>query len=271
MAKAHHLTAALNVYRGDAVFPPAMAMQDGRRGRRDSSPSYRALLAPATIIAAGIINGATGANLPNAATKTYTPATNGVAPLNNAGRPATVTQLFPAGGNVAQLAYVLDVPRNLVFNGTHGASLIAMTLVVTGFDEWLIPITEQFVITATGTTKTVNGKKAWKYITSMAITSAGDATANTANLGWGNVFGLQYRTTDANAVMSMSNGVIDATCVVTKADDTAPPSATTGDARGTVAPSVASDGVKNFGFWMVPSDDSTAQLLFGQGVAALGF
>ncbi len=266
----HHLTAAANVYRGGATFPPAMAAQDGRRGRRDSGPSYRAILAPIAIIAAGILNGATGALLPNIGTITYTPATDNVAPLNNAGRPATVTKLFPGSGNVGVLAYVLDQPRNLIFNGTHGASLIAMTLVVNGFDEWLIPITEQFAITATGTTKTVNGKKAFKYITSMAITSAGNAQANTANLGVGNVFGLQYRTTDANSVLTMANGVIDATAVVTKADDTAP-SATTGDARGTVASSVASDGAKNFGFWQVPSDDSTAQTLFGQGVAALGF
>lgn len=267
----HHLTAAVNVYRGGAVFPPAMAAQDGRRGRRDSGLSYRALLAPVAIVAAGIINAATGALLPNIGTITYTPLTNGVAPLDNAGRPAVnLALLFPNGANQPTPVYVLDVPRNLIFNMTHGASLIASTLVVSGFDEWMIPITEQFLITATGTTKTVAGKKAWKYIASMAITSAGNAQANTANLGVGNVFGLPYRVTDANAVMTMANGVIDATAVVTKADDTAP-SATTGDARGTVASSVASDGVKNFGHWMVPSDDSTAQLLFGQGVTALGF
>lgn len=257
----HHLSAADNLLAGRANFQPHATLYDGARGYLLSCPSYRALGAALAIAAAALVNGATGAQLPNAATITYTAATDGVAPLNNGSKPVVAAVKMADG--TTQNVYPLDQPRNVTLNATHGASLIAMTLLVTGYDEYRVAIQELFTITATGTTKTVTGKKAFKWILSYAFTSAGNATTNTANVTWGNVFGLRYRVTDPNACIGMTNGVPDYTQVVVAADDTNPPTSSTGDCRGTFTPSVATDGVKKYAQWVVPSDPTTVAGLFG--------
>lgn len=260
MAK-HHLTAAQYILAGAANFSRHASLYDGARGYLLNTPSYRSLGAALAIAATALVNAATGAQLPNIATITYTAATDGVAPLNGASKPVAANVKMADG--TTQLVYPLDQPRNVTLNATHGASLIAMTLLVSGYDEYGVAISELFSITATGTTKTVTGKKAFKWILSYAFTSAGNATTNTANVAWGNVFGLRYRVTEANACIGMTNGVPDYTQVVVAADDTNPPTSSTGDCRGTFTPSVATDGVKKYAQWVIPSDPTTVAGLFG--------
>lgn len=265
MGSQHHLTAADSVLVGAAAYSRHQYLYGGRRGYLLNAPSYRALGAALAIAASALINAATGAQLPNAATITYTSATDTVAPLNGAGKPV-IANVGMADGNIYSV-YPLDQPRNVTLAVTHASSIVALSLVVSGFDEYGAAITETLAVTATGTSKTAAGKKAFKWVLSYAFTSAGNATADTANVAWGNVFGLRYRTTDKNAVIGMTNGVPDYTQTIVVADDTVPPSGTTGDARGTFAPSVATDGTKTYAAWQVPSDPSSIAGLFGINAA----
>lgn len=254
-----HMTAADNVLRGAAAWPPHQRLYDGRRGYAVTDNAFRNYGAVLAIVAAGIINAATTTNLPNATTTTYTPATDGTAPLNNASRPAVATVQDSNG--VSRLCYVLDVPRNLSLNVTHASSIVALTLLTLGLDEYGQPMSELLTITATGTTKTAAGKKAFKWIYSMAITSAGNAQTDTLNLAWANVLGLPYRIDDGGRVTPSGNGALDTTGTVTKADDTSPATTTTGDVRGTYAPSSAPDGTKKYFASVFPTDPQTTQPL----------
>lgn len=264
MTSNHHITAADNTLVGAAAYYRHMSLYDGRRGYLTAIPNYRSYGAALASSAVALINAATGAEMPNNATKTYTTANDGVSPIDGAGKPA-VANVGMADGKVYSV-WPLDVPRNLSLNVTHATSIVAVSITVSGFDEFGAAISETLAVTATGTTKTTAGKKAFKWILSYAITSAGDTTADTLNLGWGNVFGLRYRTTDKNQVIGMTNGVPDYTQTIVVADDTAP-SATTGDARGTFAPSVAPDAAKTYAVWQVPSDPSSVQGLFGKNAS----
>lgn len=260
MAK-HHLSAAAQLLAGGANFNRHANLYDGARGYLLGIPAFKSFGAVAALSAVALISAATGAELPNVATIVYTAATDGVSPLDGVGKPVAAAVKMADG--TSPLVWALDVPRNLSFNVTHGASIIAMTLVVAGYDEYGVDISELFTITATGTTKTVAGKKAFKWVKSYTIASAGDATANTANLGWGNVLGLPYRIADKNNVIGMTNGVPDYTQAIVIADDTNPPTTSTGDCRGTFAPSVATDAAKKYAAVIFPSNAQTVAGLFG--------
>lgn len=262
----HHFSAAINLLYGNASFEPHKSLYDGRRGHVVNLMRYLTLGSALAALSTGLVKAATGAQLPNAATVTYTTATDGVAPLNDAARPAVNAAYHPAG-NISGAAglvsvYPITTPRNVSLNVTHGSSIVAMTHLVTGYDYYGQMQTELLTVTATGTSKTVAGKKTWAAILSMSFTSASNAQANTANLGWGSVFGLPYRITDASQLVPFGNGAIDITGTVTAADDTAV-SNVTGDVRGTYAPSSAPDGTKKYAFWLTPADASSVQGLFG--------
>ena len=239
-------------------------------------------------LATGFINGATSTNLPNAATKTYTAATSGTAPLNSGSIPTPIT-LYPlpsdplvwplaeaattAGSFVPGNEYcVLSVgttdfnqcayaplnnqtgkqftaanagagtgtaahltPRNITATATHATSVVAMTILVSGYDKYLQPMTEQLSIAATGTSQSATGKKAFAFVSSIAITSAGNATTNTLNVGWGSALGLPFQLLDkSNLIQNYFNEVPDSAWPTVVAAVTATPSATTGDVRGTV-------------------------------------
>lgn len=262
----HHLTAADSVLVGAAVYSRHSRLYEGARGYLLKAPALRSYGAAAAIVAGALVSAATGAELPNAATITYTSTNDAVTPIDGTSKP-TLASVVMADG-VSRSVWPLDVPRNVVMSVTHATSIVALSLVVSGYDEYGEAITETLAVTATGTTKTATGKKAFKWIYSYAFTSAGNATTDTANVAWGNVFGLPYRVTDANNVIGMTNGVPDYTQVVVAADDTNPPTGTTGDTRGTFAPSVAADTSKKYAAWIVPSDPSSKAGLFGVGASA---
>lgn len=239
MAK-HNISRASELFFGDGVNSVSYA-RNGRPGAPINPLTKVSLGSPVTLDADGIIAAATSTELPNAATITYTGATDGTSPMDGAiAAPSTV---FLNGANV--LVYALDVPRNITVAVTHATSVVAMTIVVSGYDEYGVPMSESLSITATGTSKSAAGLKAFKYVYSIALTSAGDSTTNTLNLGWGDVLGLPYKLpalSDFFTNGTYFNEVLEATAPTVVKGDATTATTTTGDVRGTVDLNSAMNG-----------------------------
>lgn len=184
-----------------------------------------------------MIKAATSTELPNATTTTYTPDTDGTSPTDGVGPVVTLSGVKH---------WKNDVPRNVAVAVTHGSSVVAMTIVVTGLDEYLNTVVESLSITATGTSKSAAGLKAFKYIRSIAITSAGNATTNTADIGFGDVIGLPAFLPGTGYVVKELQDGAAATAGTVVAGVTSKATATTGDVRGTYDPNAACDGDKGF-------------------------
>jgi hypothetical protein len=80
--------------------------------------------------------------------------------------------------------------RGLVVQASSIAAGTA-TILVSGWDQWGVPMTE--LITATGTTPAY-GKKAWKYVQSAVPQTIGTTISVTYTLGLSDVFGFPFRT-----------------------------------------------------------------------------
>jgi len=254
----HHLSHASELYFGDA-FHPATFNTNGRNGALISPLTKISLGSPIAADADHLIDAATSTELPDTETVTYTTADDGTTPFDNADTPVVETILSDAG--VSASVWPLDAPRNLVSVVTHGSSVVAMTIVITGYDQYMKKMVETHSITATGTTKTVNGAKAFAYIESFAITSAGNAETNTLNLGIGDVIGMPFLIASvADCMRVFFNDVLDDAATVVKGDATTV-SATTGDVRGTVDPNSACDGSEIVAW--VALDPSTVASLVG--------
>jgi hypothetical protein len=139
-----------------------------------------------------------------------------------------------AGSGSGTAAHI--TPRNIAISATHATSLVAMTVTVSGYDKYMQAMTETLSITATGTSKTATGNKAFAFVSSIAITSAGNATTNTLNVGWGSKLGLPYALIDKSDVLSayFNDAPDSAWPTLVTYDATTPPTSTTGDVRGTV-------------------------------------
>jgi hypothetical protein len=139
-----------------------------------------------------------------------------------------------ASGGVA----TFDVARAVNVDST-GAGDTTQTVTVTGTDYWGQAQTE--TIALNGTTA-VAGKKAFKTITNVAVSAA---LAGNLTVGNEDIFGLPYRVTDAGYILrsGWAGALADdaGTFVVA---DTATATATTGDVRGTYAPSSAANGTR---------------------------
>jgi len=236
----HNITRAVNLYYGDAYTPVAFANNE-RPGIPIHPLTKVSLGSPVTLDANGLLVAGTGAELPNANTITYTTATDGTTPLDGAiAAPSTV---FLNGANV--LVWVLDVPRNVTGLVAHATTSIAMTVTINGYDQYGKPMSELLTFGASASDVVVDGLKSFKYIYSFALTSASDATANTLDLGWGDVLGLPYTLpalSDFFTNGTYFNEVLEATApTVVKADATTA-TTSTGDVRGTVNLNTAMDG-----------------------------
>lgn len=255
----HLISHSSQLFFGDAYKAKAFASNE-RPGAPFQPITKVSLGSPITLDIDGIVAAATSTELPNNSTKTYTGATDGTSPMDAAiAAPSTV---FLNGADV--LVYVLDVPRNVTINATHATSIVAMTVLVTGYDIYGDPMSELLTMAATGTDTSVSGKKAFKYIDSIAIASAGNATTNTLNVGWGDVLGLPY----ALAAKSdfFTNGtyfgeVLEATAPTLAKAITATATTTTGDVRGTVNLNSACDG-SAVSVWY-KTDPTSVTTLFG--------
>ena len=139
-----------------------------------------------------------------------------------------------------QSARQLDVPRAVSVTLGAGSPTTA-NVTVTGFDYYGQAMSE---VIATGTTQstTVNGKKAFYYVTGVTI-SGGTAVAIT--VGTTDIIGLPIRVFDAAYVIRAGyNNTLAANAGTFVAAVTTTATTTTGDVRGTFAPSGACDGTK---------------------------
>ena len=137
-----------------------------------------------------------------------------------------------AGATVIQL----NTPRALQVN----TSTTARSVTISGYDYYGQAMTETITVATAGTP--VNGKKAFYQIASATIT--GSATAVT--IGTADIFGLPVRCFDAGYIVKVgwNNTLAQNAGTFVAADMTNPATSTTGDVRGTFAPTTASDGVK---------------------------
>lgn len=260
MTTKHNFTYADELYQGGGNFPPIFGT-NGRNGAPVNLITKVSLGAPALIVTDGIIKAATTTELPNTETVTYTAADRAVSPMDSASVPALATIQPSIGGSAS--VFNLATPRNLILTVTHGSSVVAMTCVITGYDVWGQKMAELFTITAGTTSKTATGKKAFKTILSIAFTAAGNAEANTANLGWGDVLGLPYALAGKSDIVAWFENdaqVLPTTVVVA---DSTTATASTGDVRGTIAPTAATDGTKTYFAWINVADKSTTNGLKG--------
>lgn len=204
--------------------------------------------APKLAVAAGIVNGATGATeAPNSSTIIFTADTQGASPLD----PAAALSSDTVNG-VAVM--VLDVPRNVT--AAINTAVGNITVVVTGFDEYQIPMSETLSIAASGTSAV--GVKVFKYIRSIALTSSGNDSSKAINVGFGSSLGFPYKIASKSDVLSVwfDDAVDSAT--ITKAVTTDPQTATTGDPRGSMVIAGTLNGTKTLAAYIRVADPGSA-------------
>jgi hypothetical protein len=188
-------------------------------------PVIADLGSPAALDIDSLIEGATSTELPNANTKTYTTANIGTSPCDG-----------------ANTTWIFTCPRNVTCIGTHATSIVATTVLVTGKDVYGVAMSELLTIAATGTSTAVSGKKAFKSITSIAITSAGNSTTNTVEVGQGDILGLPYVMSHNTILKETKDGAAATAGTTVLAVTTDPATTITGDVRGTYLPNAACDG-----------------------------
>lgn len=244
----HQISNAEKIFYGDAYYPNYAKDFEGRRGIQIGANLWAVQFgAPDTADDDALIDAATSTELPDTETVTYTFATDGgTSPLDGA-----ITD------------GVLDVPRNITVDTSHSSSVVAMTVTVTGTDEYGAVVVEDIAVAAGGTSQSDAGLKAFKTVTSIAITAAADAEANTLNVGFGDVLGLPFRIDNAGQVIatSVDGSVEDATIVV--ADTTDPATATDGDVRGTMDFTSATDGSAFFTALIARAEPTSKAAIFG--------
>ena len=149
------------------------------------------------------------------------------------------------GASASAGVATFDYARNVSIV-TSNAGNTTQTVTVTGTDYYGQAQTE--TLTANGTT-TVSGKKAFVTITQVAVSAA---ITGTLSVGNGDTFGLPYKVTDAGYLFrtGWAGAVADNAGTFTAAD-TATPSATTGDVRGTFLPSTAANGSRRLVIGMI--------------------
>jgi hypothetical protein len=144
-----------------------------------------------------------------------------------------------------------NVPRNVVVTVTHATSVVAVSGTITGIDRYGRALTEAWSVTATGTSKTYTGKKAFYRVDSITITAATDASADTVQLGTGAVLGLKMPVSATTIVGEMMDAA------ATTAGTLAIAAANPADPLGTYTPNTAPNGTHNYDVWYLCDDPST--------------
>jgi hypothetical protein len=208
---------------------------------------------PLLAVAAGIVNGATGATeAPNESTITFTAATQGDSPLDPSVALGSATIQTVDG---ARTCMVLDVPRNVT--AAINTAIGTITVTVTGYDQYRSKMVETLTIAIGGTA--IVGKKAFKYIWSISLTSTANDSAKAINVGFGAILGLPYRIAAKSDLLSVwLADAADAPNPATPAVATSPATAVTGDVRGTIVTTGALDGVKTLVAYLHVSDNDAA-------------
>lgn len=178
----------------------------------------------------------------------------GLAALQTTAGAANLT--LAAGTGVTSLVdpfgvtrYVLDSPRNVSLTSTGNIS--GVTFTVKGFDEYGAAMSE--AITGPNN-NTVGGNKAFKQVVSIAASAA---VGTNTSAGFADKFGFPFALLDINYVVSAkwASALAQDAGTAVVADQTSPATTTTGDVRGTYAPTSASNGTRRLtvGMHMIAS------------------
>jgi hypothetical protein len=143
----------------------------------------------------------------------------------------------------------IDVPRTI--NGAWTTTAVAT---VTGTDVYGEVLVES---SASGTSLT--GKKAFATVTAVDVSV--DVTS--ATFGTGDLLGLPYRVNNQDEIHIFEGGVPVATGTFAAAVTTDPATATTGDVRGTLDPTVTLDGSARVVVEFLALDPDSKESLFG--------
>ena len=140
-----------------------------------------------------------------------------------------------SGSTVLQL----DVPRAVSVTQAGGGTQRVFT--ISGFDYYGQTMSEAITSTVGST---VSGKKAFYQVSSVSVAGGGTTTACT--VGTADIFGCPLRFIDKSYVVryGWNNGTADDTTGTLTVADNGTANTTTGDVRGTFAPSSAADGIK---------------------------
>jgi hypothetical protein len=142
-----------------------------------------------------------------------------------------------SGATVLQL----DVPRTISVTTGAGASVTSRNITISGFDYYGQAMSEVIVSSETASTG-VNGKKAFYQISSATI--SGSAVVTIA-LSTTNTLGFPVRVTNRGYITKVGwDDTLAADAGVLVVAATATATTTTGDVRGTYAPSGDPDGIK---------------------------
>jgi len=172
--------------------------------------------------------------------------------------------IFPAAATITThtgataSVWTLVAARDLVFATSTGAADTVFT--IAGYDIYKAKMVETVTI-ASGDSSAA-GKKAFKYVSSIAIYSAGNITTDTITVGTGEVLGLPHKLTGTGDFIQASlNGVFESTRpTVVKADATTV-SATTGDVRGTIDLNSTLDGNEVVAYYHVTAPSTEAGIV----------
>lgn len=163
--------------------------------------------------------------------------------------PNTTTADRTIGGALASGGVVtLDYPRPVLITVTHATSIVAVSGTTYGYDLDGQPIEESWSVTATGTSKTAGGLKAFKKVTRVSVTAAGNASANTIKVGTTAKLGLDVTAAHPVPLAELEDGAdpggIGAVTVASASNDP----------RGLYAPNTAPDGAHDYDLWYISDD-----------------
>jgi len=238
----------------------------GRKGAKVMIPTYVSLGTPGVSDADYLIKAATSTELPNAETVTYLATDTDASPHDAA---AATTTIYANGAAVT----VWDVRdgatygRNLISVVTHATAVVASTILISGYDYAFQPMSELHTITAGGTSKTATGTKAWSYVKSVTIISAGNSETNTLNLGTGLRLGLPFALSDTDHFIKASFGGVQelinvASNATVYSAVTSTATTSSGDVRGTISFNATLDGTECTA-WYYVSGHSTGAGVYG--------
>lgn len=169
-------------------------------------------------------------------------------PLRNALTGASLTALrigarpaaLPVGSSAMTSIWdVTTLGSRAVSITAGGTSLAAITFTVAGYDIYGYPQTEAITGPAAGT---VNGKKTWKWISSVTPSAT---SGQTVSIGTADIFGFPIKAASFPYTQIYWNNIVQVLAQFTAPDLTSPATTITGDVRGTFTPSAsAADGTK---------------------------
>lgn len=147
---------------------------------------------------------------------------------------------------------LVDFARNVVITVTDATAVVAMSGVITGLDIHGNLITEAWSVTATGTSKTFTGAKAFSRVLRVTVTAATNAASNSVVIGTGVVFGLEATCSVATRIIETSAG-----SVVTNGTIVAGSTSASADAIGTYSPNAAPNGATTYSLYYISDNPET--------------